>query len=308
MSIIIDRMCRNALKRSLITISTNEVIVKINMVSVYNELAMTPRNCLVELIEYLRNDLNFNGKIIIAEGSAVGSTFDGFRKLGLLELRKEFDIELLDIHEDETVDIPVFDSKFNEFYIPISKTLLNSKFLISACRAKTHDTVITTLSIKNVAVGGIVGKNNRPKIHKGYRAINVNIAILGALMYPDHSLIDGRVSMEGNGPVSGSRKEWGIVFSGRNPVEVDSLASYCMGFDPRSIGYLYYLNKLGFGEINVYDKSHYDLAKIKTSFKPHDKYEEQLRWKLDPEEEKIIIEKIRRIVEKYGGRSINKYQ
>lgn len=306
MSAIIDRTCYNGLKKSLKEVSTRSIIIKINMVSVYNELSMTPKKCLMELIEYIMNDLDFNGKIIIAEGPAIGSAFEGFRRLGLLELRKNYNLDFLDIHEDETVEIPIFDSKLNEFYIPISRTLLKSEFLLSVCRAKTHDTVITTLSIKNVAVGGIVGKINRPRIHQGYRAINVNIAILAALMYPDYSLIDGRVGMEGNGPVSGSRKDWGVIFSGKNPVEVDSLASYCMGFDPRSIGYLYYLNKLGLGEINISGEKYPSISKIKTSFKPHYKYEEQLKWRLPIEEEQYVIERTKKIVVKYGGRSIKK--
>ncbi len=303
MSVLIENNCLSAI-RSFLKVKSKKVVIKINMVSAHNELSMTPKNCIRDLINYLRNELSFSGKIIIAEGPAIGTMSEGLRKLGLIEMKKEYDLEFLDIHEDDSIDIPIFDSKFNEFYIPISRTLVESDFVISACRAKTHDTVITTLSIKNIAVGGIVGRSNRPKIHKGYKAINANIAILGGIMYPTFSIVDGEIGMEGNGPVSGSMKKWGYVFAGDNPLEVDSLVSYLMGFDPSSIGYLYYLSKLGYGRLDVSQDINYDLSKIRTRFKPHRTYREQLNWRLDPEEEKHVIERIGNIIEKYRRKHV----
>lgn len=45
------------------------------------------------------------------------------------------------------------------------------------------------------------------------------------------SVVDGIVSMEGNGPVAGTRKNTGIIIAGDNPVSVDAVCAKIMGFD-----------------------------------------------------------------------------
>jgi len=305
MPVFISNNCLDALSRINLRelLKQRKIYIKINMVSASVLLSMTPREAIEETVRFLRNRMNYTGDIAIIEGSAVGgSTYDGFKRLGLIELSKKYDLELIDIHEDEEREITLFNTRLEEMYVPISKTLVNAPFLISLCRAKTHDTVIVTLSIKNTAVGGIVGKQNRHRIHQGYQAINVNIAILGAIMYPNVSIIDGRIGMEGNGPVSGTPKEWGYVIAGKNAVETDAVTAYGMGFDPESIGYLYYLNKLGYGEIKVATK-YPVIDEIKIRFKPHKTYNMQLQWRLDPEQENIILEKAGKIINKYAKKS-----
>ncbi len=301
MTIAMSRNYDEALFASnLKEIKERKIIIKVNMVSTYTYLSMTTKESLAHLIRFLRDDLSHSGRIIIAEGPAIGIAIEGFRKLGLQELSKEYDLELFDIHEDAEVEIPIFNSRFDEFMIPVSKTILEAPFVISVCRAKTHDTVIVTLSLKNIAVGGIVGRNNRSKIHRGYKAINANIAILGGILYPDFSLIDGTIAMEGNGPVSGEPKKWGYVFAGKNSLETDSLVSYLMGFNPNTIGYLYYLGKLGFSNINIYNEISIDLSQAKTKFKPHSTYMKQLEWKLSTEEEKDLLKRMKSIISKYS--------
>ena len=308
MSLIIESSLKEALPqlswKNLL--KSKRVYLKINMVSASALLSMTPKDTIEETIRFLREKLNYSGEIIIIEGSATGgSTQDGFRRLGVSDLSKKYDLELMDIHDDEMYEVTLFNSRFEELRIPISKTLVDAPFIISLCRAKTHDTVVVTLSIKNIAVGGIVGKGNRPRIHQGYKAININIAILGAIMMPDISIIDGRTGMEGDGPVHGTPKEWGYVFIGNNPVETDAVVAYGMGFRPQDVGYLYYLDKLGFGNIENIEKRFPKIAEIRTQFKPHTSYEEQLNWKVESDFEKELLEKAKKIIEKYPrGRKI----
>jgi len=274
------------------------IIIKINMVSPHILLCMTPPDAVEALLDYLRNDLEYNGEIVIAEGSA-GDTWLGFRRGGFDKIARRYDAELYNIHEDSYYLVDIFDREFNSFKIPISK-LLTDNMVISICRVKTHDTVIVTLSIKNVAVGGIVGVDNRPLIHQGYKAINLNIAILAAMMYPRVAIVDGRACMEGNGPVYGSEKEWGFIFSGLNPLEVDAVVVCGMTLDPRDVGYIYYLEKLGFGNLKEVATEGCTMDVISTKFKMHDLFREQLKWRLDKEEERVVLEKIREILRRHG--------
>jgi len=284
------------------------IIIKINMVSPHLKLSMTPSDLVEKLARYLINN-GFYGEILIAEGSA-GVTWDGFRAGGFVEIAKRYpNVELFDIHEDESIDIPILNKDFDEITVPVSKTLLTADFLISVCRAKTHDAVVVTLSIKNVAVGGIVGVYNRRIIHQldmsrtpatNYKVINLNIAILGGILFPNFAIIDGRVGMEGNGPIFGFPKHWGWLFSSKNALNLDSLVATAMGFNPADIGYLYYLYKMGFGELLSVPSIGATLDDVKTSFKPHNWIEFQLKWRLPRDIEEYVIKKASQIVSKYS--------
>jgi uncharacterized protein (DUF362 family) len=87
--------------------------------------------------------------------------------------------------------------------------------------------------------------------------------------------------MEGNGPVSGDRVDWGIAIAGADAVAVDTVAAHLMGFDPRLIGYLYFCSKdgLGEGDINKINIIGAPLAACTREFKPHESYQVQLSWK-----------------------------
>jgi len=296
------RACRGVSRRVFLfpqeVVKSKSIVIKINMVSPTNILSMTPPDAVEFLLRILREDYGYSGEIIIAEGSA-GDTWLGFRRGGFDSIARKFDAELFDLHEDDFYSVEVFNHRLETFEIPVSKLLVDSDALISICRAKTHDTVVVTLSIKNVAVGGIVGVGNRSRIHQGYRAINLNIAILGAIMFPDYAVVDGRVGMQGDGPVWGYEKEWGYVFSSNNALCLDAIVAESMGFNPINIGYLYYLSRLGFGDIKHVRLSGADIGDIKTSFKPHRTYRKQLNWRLDPETEEKILRQIEKIVSRF---------
>jgi len=49
------------------------------------------------------------------------------------------------------------------------------------------------------------------------------------------SIVDGIISMEGNGPVAGTPKNTGLIIAGDNPVSVDSVSAKLMGFDYKKI-------------------------------------------------------------------------
>lgn len=49
------------------------------------------------------------------------------------------------------------------------------------------------------------------------------------------AIIDGIIGQEGNGPMAGDPMNSGVLIAGYNPVEVDSVGTQIMGFDPRKI-------------------------------------------------------------------------
>lgn len=255
-------------------------LVKPNFVSAFTELSATPKTCVEAILDFLYEHFKVS-EILIGEEPALGDFHEAIRNFGYLELKKRYgEVEFVGLDHYGYEDITLEDAR-GRFTVPISRLLLSEEFIrISPCRPKTHDTVITTLTIKNVVVGSI-RKGYRSRIHRGYLEINYDLAKLATKLVPHLGVIDGTTGMEGDGPVSGSPKRWGATFASTNPVSLDAATSYAMGFDPRDIGYLYFLNRWGYGEIDpgkievVGEK----LESLRTSFKPHRTHQQQLSWK-----------------------------
>lgn len=263
-----------------------EVVVKVNFVSAYTELSATP----VEAVEELVKRLAGRCKVIVAEAPTIGSFREAVKRFGYLKLR-EYGVELVDLAGDDYEEFYVWDRSLERrVKVRVSKTILGSRYLVSAVRPKTHDTVLVTLTLKNVVVGAIL-PGDRHRIHQGYRAINLSIAYLAAHMLPKLAVVDGAVGMEGAGPTNGSPVELGVSLAGGNAVTVDAAAAYLMGVDPRSVGYLHYLSRWGYGCVNpesIEVEGLPDWRSRAKRFKLHPTYRYQLEWRLDESELKRV--------------------
>ena len=254
------------------------VLVKPNCVSATNQLASTHVDALEAVLEAIvPHDPR---RIIVGEGSAV-DTERAFRNFGYRELEKRFDVEFLDLNKDKYEILHVFGAHGERIPVRVSRTALES-FRISVALPKTHDTVIVTLSLKNMVVGAILD-GDKPKIHQGYPAINLTLAHLARWLRPDLSVIDGFVGMEGDGPTAGTEVPHRVALAGTDPVAVDAVGAYLMGFDPREVGYLVHAEALGLG-ISSLDRispvllGTRKLENLVRKYRPHRTYAEQLRW------------------------------
>ena len=82
--------------------------------------------------------------------------------------RKYPGVEFADLDDFEQEEFRLIDEHGEEFSVYVSKILLDKSFVkISPCRAKTHDTVVVTLTIKNIVMGGI-RRGYKPRMHRGY--------------------------------------------------------------------------------------------------------------------------------------------
>jgi uncharacterized protein (DUF362 family) len=98
-------------------------------------------------------------------------------------------------------------------------------------------------------------------------------------------VLDGFTAMEGNGPVSGNKVDWGVAIAGTDGVAVDSVAAHLMGFDPKSIGYLNFCSQdgLGRGNMDTIRVIGSTVEECRHPFKPHQSYEAQLIWQQEGE-------------------------
>lgn len=267
----------------------HKIVIKPNLCVKTNELAVTHVQAVTALLDFLIKELNVSQNIIIAEGPFDSGVEECLQVYGYKEKLVNYPVEYVDINQDQTEQ---FEIKYNykSVKLNLSKTILAADFLISVCPAKTHDAVITTLSIKNVAVGAIVvpklppkiGHHTRFVIHGSPYKINKILAGVAKYTWPDLAIIDGVVAMEGNGPTSTEAVAFGLVFASLDPLAADSICSYLMGFDPKNIGYYYYLDQMGLGtndlsKIQVLGVR--DVQQYKKQFKAHNSYLDQLAWR-----------------------------
>lgn len=269
-----------------------QVLVKPNFVSTTRELAATPVEAVRAVLEVISR--YYGGTVIVGEGPAMGRLERGLKNFGYYPLRDEYDVEFVDLNEDDYEMFEVWDFRLRKSVrVRVSRTVLESDYIASVVRPKTHDTVVVTLTIKNVVMGA-VQSGSKHLMHQGYRGINLNIAYLARLMMPKLAVVDGYVGMEGNGPVGGTPLRLGVAVAGEDPVAVDSVATRLMGFDPEDVGYLYYLARLGYGAMSmdrIVVRGTDDWRAFIRKFRPHRTYLEQLRWKIDEDKlEEILSE------------------
>lgn len=237
------------------------------------------KNCATN-VEALKSVLEFmtalwSGKIIIAEGSAE-TTMTAFQNYGYLTLKPEFpQMEFLDLNFADAIFVDIFDQELKPLKVRIANTVAEAPFRISVSTPKTHDSTIVTLSIKNMAVGSILGED-KSSIHQGPRAINHSIAALAKYTFPHLAVIDGWQGMEGNGPVSGQMLDTHFAVASLNALAADVLTTRLMGFNPLQIGYL---NLLGAQKIQKNIKIiGQDPSRFHFKFKPHRTYLDQINW------------------------------
>lgn len=262
--------------------NAKNVVLKPNCIDDEHLLASTNVDALRATLDFLK-PFYFH-QITLAEGSGVGNTQKAFQNFSYLDLRKNHNLEFVDLNVDTGVPIQIYDRHGSKFTIEIAKTLVDADYIISIGPPKTHDSVIVTLSIKNVAMAAPTMKfahKYKWSMHQGYVAINKNIAQVAKKVWPSLAIIDGLEGMEGEGPVHGTKVDFGLALASTDPLACDTLCTTLMGFDPTEVGYLVYLTKDKMGE-GVLEKieviGEKDWQKFIKKFQPHSGYEEQKRW------------------------------
>jgi uncharacterized protein (DUF362 family) len=255
-----------------------KVLIKPNFVSVNRQLAATHVDAVRGILDIVSR--YHSGRIMIGEGSSFASLRTGLVNYDFLKLQKNYDVEFVDLNEGDSVEVEVTESRQWPSRFRVSKTVVESDYRISVALPKTHDFVITTLSIKNIVVGSLVGRE-KWRIHQGYKAMNINIAALARKVMPHLGVIDGFQGMEGDGPVGGEPVDLRVAAASTFPVSLDAVTSAMMGFNPLDIGYLHHLNDWGVGgaDLDGIEVVGLPIDRVKKKFQPHHNYREMLKWR-----------------------------
>ena len=255
-----------------------KVLIKPNFVSNNVKLAVTHADSVKAILQVLSR--HYDGELILGEGPAAGSLDDAVKNFGYGPLVEEYGLKVVDFNKDRYVELDGLDSKLEPMKFKVSKTLHDCDYLVSAAVPKTHDTVIATLSIKNIVVGSLVTVSEKQKIHQGYKAININIARISQWRMPDLAVVDGFIGMEGEGPVDGTPVPLRVSSASVDPVSLDAVMAKVIGFEPLDIGYLSHLDEweVGVAKLSGVTVVGEPIAEVTRKFKPHSTYRDQLNW------------------------------
>jgi uncharacterized protein (DUF362 family) len=227
-------------------LSSRQPLIKPNLVSSSIPLAASHVDQVRGILDVI--SMLYTGRILIAEASC-HDTFAAYRNYGYAALCDEYNVELADLNGEAHQEIMVSDAGGTMRTLRIARRLMDAKYYrISAAKIKTHDTVVVSLSIKNLAMAA-VHMSDRKAVHCNYGTANRNIAEIAEHVWPDLAVIDGMVGMEGNGPAHGEPVSLGVAFAGTDALAVDTMACSFIGVDARDVGYLHYCAQKGLGTV-----------------------------------------------------------
>jgi len=191
--------------------------------------------------------LEAGGSPIIGEGSIYPlSTSKVFEKLGVYELGTKYGIDVVDLNEDEIAEVSVPNPLILET-VRIAKTALTCDKIISVAKLKMHEIVKVSLSLKNMK--GVLPGIEKHVTHR--KGLEKAIADLCSIIRPTMAVIDGIVGSAGATALMVKPVESNLILAGNDPVAVDAIASYIMGFNPSEISVLKYASMKGLGTANI---------------------------------------------------------
>lgn len=268
------------------------VLIKVNFTATTNQLASTHRDAVAGILDYLGP--RFKGPVAIGE-AASNDTMAGFDNFNYSELVTDFKsqkVSLVDFNQEKYALMQSIDANIHPTPVRIASRLVDSDaFIINCCIPKTHNAVIYTGAIKNMAMGAPLrspiketpGWSDKRKIHvNGHWQHNYNMFLVAQHLAPywGATVLDGFEAMEGDGPIYGTKVDWKVAMASTDYVAGDRVALEAIGMDPKWIGYLQYCGQMGIGN---YDLSNIEvrgekLEAIKTSFKLPGSVDDQLKW------------------------------
>ena len=178
------------------------VVIKPNIVNTQIQLASTHVDALRGIVDYLAP--RFRGPIVIAESSA-GDTQEGYESFLYTRLPGEYreqKISLVDLNREGSFEvIPLIDFDLHVTPVRLAARLLDpDAFVICSAKMKTHNTVVATLSVKNMTLGaplhspaGETHWNDKRKYHVGLRQTHYNMLLTAQKLQPNWgaTVIDG---------------------------------------------------------------------------------------------------------------------
>ncbi len=268
------------------------VVIKPNIVNTANQLASTHVDALQGILDFLAP--RFKGPVVIAESSAGFTTegYDHFRYQQAISDHKPLQVSLVDLNEEGKYQThTILDGDLHAVPVRLAARLLDPEaYVICSAMLKTHNTVVATLSIKNMALGAPLHSarkdsprwNDKRLYHGGVRQTHVDIMLPAQRLQPlwGTAVIDGYEGREGDGPYDGTLVPSRVAIASTDYVAADRVGIEAMGLNAAHVAYLGYCAQCGLGQADLskIDIRGAKLADVAKKYRQHSDMERELKW------------------------------
>lgn len=177
--------------------------------------------------------------VVIAEGPGhQRDTYLVLAESGLEAQLRRQKLSFVDLNRDELVKVATRANFTGLDHLWLPRTVLESDFVVSMPKVKTHHWAGLTLSMKNM-FGIVPGtKYGWPKNVLHWKGIHRSILDICATAPIQFVVADGVVAMEGNGPLHGTHRHLGKIVLANDPVAADFVCAQLMGLNPSLVWHL----------------------------------------------------------------------
>lgn len=267
------------------------VAIKVNNVSTSIQLAATHVDAIRGILDYL--EPRYHGPVMVVEASA-GDTLEGFKNFHydqLVNERKAQRLSLVDLNREAKFEmVSLIDADLHISRARLAARLFDpDAFIISSSMLKTHNSVVATMSVKNMVMGSplhsVPGEerwSDKRKFHVGVRPMNLNMLVAAQKLRPNWgvAVIDGFEGMQGAGPSNGTPVDSRVAVASTDFIAADRVGLELMGINPDWVGYLNYCAQSGLGQ---YDLSKIEvlgppISSVQKKYQLHPQVQKQLQW------------------------------
>ena len=173
-------------------------------------------------------------EVTLAERLGMGrDTNYGFQATGIAEIAKRAGVDrLLPLEEDARIQVVISKAKALIKPVHIPKSFLDADVIIYIPKMKTHKICDITLNMK--LTQGVFTYSETQRAHRA--DIEQKFVDMLRVIKPDLSIVDAIWAMQGQGPGSPYPedliKDMNLIIAGKDPVAVDAVGAYIMGYDP----------------------------------------------------------------------------
>jgi uncharacterized protein (DUF362 family) len=227
--------------------SVKKVVIKPNLcyIAPWESGITTNVDLVGSIIKYIK-DIEPDIQIYIVESDNNDrKAEEAFEQLGYSELEKRHDLKLLNLTKEPYYEVEVPDMHYS---INIPDIFIDDIFLISVANLKVHLYQKMTCICKNQF--GCVPDEIKERYHQ---YMEETLYFLNKMLHPNLSIIDGKIGLEGIGPVTGTPKQADVMLIGNDPIATDTAAASIMGLIPCEVPHLRYAYKKERIKIDEYE-------------------------------------------------------
>lgn len=175
-------------------------------------------------------------RIRVVESDAISayktyrSCDETFERLGFLSAAHEAGVELLNLSRCEAIEIRM---EGIPQAVRIPQLLLEEMYFVSIANLKVHGYTRMTGILKNS-----IGLLTDAEISSFHPYLSTLISRLYKLCSPDLCVIDGRIGLEGSGPILGKPVRTDTILVGNDALTVDEAACRLMGLSSTEVSHL----------------------------------------------------------------------